>query len=416
MIGVLMFLNSRGDVALSRTFRDGFSVRGLAESFRNRLISTSEVERSPINILDDLCYVHVRYRDVYVVLVSDGNTNCFACFQYLLQLLEVCQAYLDTISEETLKDNFVALQQLIDETMDFGYPQTMEAELLKTFIGVKGINIALMKKPEQSERVTARLTGKMPWRKRDLFYRVNEIFIDVSEELYVLVSQRGQVLESNVVGSVMVKNFLSGMPECQIELNDDFNLNDASYHPCVSLQADRTISFVPLDGKFLLMRYRAALASSPPLKVLHTHIREVSKTRTEIDFGLKCDIKEGMRCDDVEIRIPCPENTADVNLSVARGRVQFDGVQHAVIWKLPTLSQNDEELLLTAEIVLLAPTIATSEQVWSRPPIKISFTTPSHVLSGFRVKELRVEEPLLRYSASKWVRYLTTTGQYEWRL
>ncbi|RNF14864.1 putative clathrin coat assembly protein [Trypanosoma conorhini] len=416
MIGVLLFLNSRGDVVLSRAFRDGFSVRGLAESFRNRLLSTGMAERSPINIVDGLCFVHLRFQDLYVVLASDGNGNCFASFQFMLHLLEVCHAYLEDITEETLKDNFVALLELIDEMMDFGYPQTTEPGLLQTFVGAKGIDAARMKRPAEAEGVTTRLTGKTPWRSSGLWYRVNEVFVDVLEELYVLVSQTGQVLESNIAGRVVVKSFLSGMPECRLVLSDEVGQYDASYHACVSLQADRTLAFVPLDGVFLLMRYRAALAAPPPLKVLHTRFTEVSKTRTEVEFGLKCEIAAGLRCDEVEVRIPCPENTADVKVNVARGHAKFDGVQHAVIWTLPSVSRKDEEMLLAAEIVLLAPTVAASEQAWARPPIKISFTTPSHALSGFSVKELRVEEPLLRYTPSKWVRYLTTAGQYEWRL
>ncbi|ESL09456.1 clathrin coat assembly protein [Trypanosoma rangeli SC58] len=416
MIGVLLFLNSRGDVVLSRTFRDGFSVRSLAESFRNRLLSTGMVDRSPINIVDGLCFVHVRFHDLYVALVSDGNNNCFACFQYMLHLLEVCHAYLGDISEETLKEKFVVLQEFIDETMDFGYPQTTETGLLQTFIGTKGFDIARMKRPAEAERVTTRLTGKKPWRNSGLWYRVNEIFLDVVEKLYVLVSHTGQVLESNVAGRVVVKSFLSGMPECRLVLKDDVSQYDVSYHACVSVQTDRTLVFVPLDGMFLLMQYRAALTAPPPLKVLHTRFTEVSKTRTEVEFGLKCEIAAGMRCNEVEVRIPCPENTADVKVCVARGHAQFDGVLHAVIWTLPSVLQKDEEMQLTAEIVLIAPTIATSEKIWARPPIKISFTTPSHALSGFEVKELQVEEPLLRYTPSKWVRYSTTAGQYEWRL
>ncbi|KEG12810.1 AP-2 complex subunit mu [Trypanosoma grayi] len=416
MIGVLMFLNSRGDVVLSRTFRDGYSVRGLAEGFRNQLISTKVVDRSPINIVDGVCYVHVRFHDMYLVLVSNGNVNCFTCLQYALQLLDICNVYFENVEEDTLKDNFVALQQLIDETMDFGYPQTTEVVLLKSFLNAKGIDITLMKKPQESQRVTARMTKKMPWREKGLWYRANDLFVDVFEELHVLVTQTGQVLENSAVGRMVVKNFLSGMPECQLVLHDNFAPEDAFYHPCVQVTPGRGINFVPVDGVFVLMWYRTAMHSPPPLKVLHARVKEVSKTRTEMEFGLKCEMPDGMCCTEVEVRVPCPANTADVRVNVERGSARFDGVKHAIIWKLPTVTQKDAEMLLSAEIVLLASTLAQSDQMWSRPPIKISFSTPSRALSGFHVKELRVEEPELRYTPSKWIRYATKAGQYEWRL
>ncbi|ORC85213.1 AP-2 complex subunit mu [Trypanosoma theileri] len=416
MIGVVMFLDSRGDVILSRSFRDGYSVRGLAEEFRNQLISTKMVDRSPINIIGNFCYVHVGFRDLYLVFVSDGNVNCFVCLQYAIQLLDICFAYFESINEETLKENFIALQELIDESMDFGYPQTTDAGLLKLFIDEKGVDVGLIKKPQESSQVTSRITGKMPWRREGLWYRANELFVDVIEELNVLVSQTGEVLENSVAGRVTVKNFLSGIPECQLVLGDEISVEDAFFHPCVNLGTDQMITFTPLDGVFLLMRYRASLRSSPPLKVLHARVKEVSKTRIEIEFGVKCEIPEKMRCDDVEIRVPCPHNTASVKVNVGKGNVRFDGVQQAIIWKIPTVSQKDAEMLLVAEIVLLPPTLPSSEKVWSRPPIKVSFTTPSHALSGFQVKELRVEEPLYKYTPTKWIRYATTTAQYEWRL
>jgi len=59
MIAVLLFLNSRGDTILSRSFRDGYSIRLLADSFRDELITTGKVDRSPINILGKMCYVHL---------------------------------------------------------------------------------------------------------------------------------------------------------------------------------------------------------------------------------------------------------------------------------------------------------------------------------------------------------------------
>lgn len=66
--------------------------------------------------------------------------------------------------------------------------------------------------------------------------------------------------------------FLSGMPEVRLGLNDKFmyesqgygktggvEMEDVKFHQCVRLfnfDKDRTISFIPPDGKFELMSYR----------------------------------------------------------------------------------------------------------------------------------------------------------------
>jgi len=46
------------------------------------------------------------------------------------------------------------------------------------------------------------------------------VFIDIIENVNVLLSSRGTVLNANVLGQVMVKAQLSGMPECKFGVND----------------------------------------------------------------------------------------------------------------------------------------------------------------------------------------------------
>lgn len=39
--------------------------------------------------------------------------------------------YFSELEEESIRDNFVLLYELLDELMDFGYPQTTEGKILK---------------------------------------------------------------------------------------------------------------------------------------------------------------------------------------------------------------------------------------------------------------------------------------------
>ncbi len=50
---------------------------------------------------------------------------------YRLTLLQVFQEYFREIEEESIRDNFVLIYELLDEVMDFGYPQTTESKILK---------------------------------------------------------------------------------------------------------------------------------------------------------------------------------------------------------------------------------------------------------------------------------------------
>lgn len=96
------------------------------------------------------------------------------------------------------------------------------------------------------------MTGQIGWRREGIKYRRNELFLDVLESvnllmspqgkwevlswhpfsrqgllvgtclsvLTVLFSTPGQVLSAHVSGRVVMKSYLSGMPECKFGMND----------------------------------------------------------------------------------------------------------------------------------------------------------------------------------------------------
>jgi AP-1 complex subunit mu len=39
--------------------------------------------------------------------------------------------YFKELEEESIRDNFVIIYELMDEMMDFGYPQTTESKILQ---------------------------------------------------------------------------------------------------------------------------------------------------------------------------------------------------------------------------------------------------------------------------------------------
>ena len=88
-----------------------------------------------------------------------------------------------------------------------------------------------------------KVTGQIGWRREGIKYRRNELFLDVLEYVNLLMSPQGnlkgqerlndslpsilsanifvgQVLSSHVAGKVVMKSYLSGMPECKFGIND----------------------------------------------------------------------------------------------------------------------------------------------------------------------------------------------------
>ena len=52
----------------------------------------------------------------------------------LLEGIFVLVEYFKELEEESIQDNFVIIYELMDEMMDFGYPQTTESKILQEYI------------------------------------------------------------------------------------------------------------------------------------------------------------------------------------------------------------------------------------------------------------------------------------------
>ncbi len=72
----------------------------------------------------------------------------------------------------------------------------------------------------QASAITIQATGAISWRAPGIKYPKNEVFIDVVESVNLLMSQKGTVLRNDVSGQILIKAFLSGVPECKFGLND----------------------------------------------------------------------------------------------------------------------------------------------------------------------------------------------------
>jgi len=121
----------------------------------------------------------------------------------------------------------------------------------------------------------------------------------------VLLSNRGTVLRADVLGQVIMKTCLSGMPECKFGINDKLltknqpnnpmkqdrgiQIDDIKFHQCVRLgrfDRDRSITFIPPDGVFELMTYRITENINLPFKLMPV-VQEYGKEKVEYSVKVK---------------------------------------------------------------------------------------------------------------------------------
>lgn len=335
------------------------------------------------------------------------------------------------------------------EILDFGYPQNTETDTLKMYITPDNLSSAIRSSanpitPSDTSKITMQATGAQSWRKRDVKYRKNEAFVDVIEDVNLLMSSTGTVLRADVNGQIMMRAYLTGTPECKFGLNDQLLLNsssgdadmdgpignrdgktkatraaagsvsleDCQFHQCVQLgkfDTDRTISFVPPDGEFELMRYRATENVNLPFKI-HAIVREVGTTKVEYSIAIKANYGNKLFATNVLVNIPTPLNTAKITERTSQGKAKYEPESNCIVWKIARFV-GGSEYVLSAEAQL---TSMTNQKAWSRPPIGLTFSLLMFTSSGLLVRYLKVFEKS-NYSSVKWVRYMTRAGSYEIR-
>jgi len=96
--------------------------------------------------------------------------------------------YFNVLEEETVKDNFVLIYELLDEIMDHGYPQTTEGKILKDLIMISS-NKKNNKTSKENLSLTSTMTNAVSWRKEGIKYNINEAWLDVVEKVDELISK-----------------------------------------------------------------------------------------------------------------------------------------------------------------------------------------------------------------------------------
>lgn len=94
-------------------------------------------------------FFYVHHNNLIFLAVTKQNGNALVVFQFLHTLIDVLIEYFKELEEESVRDNFVVIYELLDEMMDNGYPQTTESKILKDFIKTESYELKVDKKKKE---------------------------------------------------------------------------------------------------------------------------------------------------------------------------------------------------------------------------------------------------------------------------
>jgi len=252
------------------------------------------------------------------------------------------------------------------------------------------------------------------------------VFLDVVEKINLLVASNGTLLRSEILGSIKMRSFLSGMPELRLGLNDRvqfestgrsakgkaIEMEDVNFHQCVKLsrfESDRTISFVPPDGEFELMTYRLN-TNVKPLIWIEAIVERHKNSRVEYMVKARSQFKQRSTANNVEIVIPVPPDADTPKFKASIGTVKYAPEKDAILWSVKQFP-GGKEFYMRAHFGL--PSISDEDPA-SKRPITVHFEIPYFTVSGIQVRYLKIIEKS-GYQALPWVRYITQSGDYQIR-
>mmetsp|Transcript_8708 Transcript_8708/g.27439 ORF Transcript_8708/g.27439 Transcript_8708/m.27439 type:complete len:437 (+) Transcript_8708:53-1363(+) len=424
VLSSVYIMDLKGKIIISRNYR-GDIPPVAADKFSQKIMESDESDLKPIFTDDGITYIYVKHNNLYIMSMTKRNSNVAVALLYLNQLVEAFKDYFGSLEEESIRDNFVVVYELLDEMMDFGYPQVTDYKILKEYILQVG---SKLDKP----KVPSTVTNAVSWRSEGIRHKKNEIFLDVIEKLNLLVASNGTVLHSEILGSVHMKSFLSGMPELKLGLNDKVlfestgrrsalargravEMEDMKFHQCVRLarfEHDRTISFIPPDGEFDLMTYRLNTHVKPLIWV-ESVVVPYSHSRIEYMIKAKSQFKSRSMANNVEIIIPVPPDVDSPSFKATVGTVTYVPDKDAIVWTIKQF-YGAREYLMRAHFGLPSVDSDASTDTWKQP-IRVRFEIPYFTVSGIQVRYLKIIEKS-GYQALPWVRYITQNGDYQLRM
>jgi AP-4 complex subunit mu-1 len=490
-ISTFCILSQRGDTIISREYRDDCgSVHRAAETFfriarfglkaadnkvalkgedgeeQTGLSSEEREEAPPVFELDGVSYISTKTSGLYFLCTTKYNVSPNMVLELLSRLAKSFRDFCGILTEESIRKNFVLVYELLDEVLDFGFPQQTSTEVLKQFVWNEPVAVtpsaASFKVPTLSSSGKSRIAPSSSVNKSVLaatsnrlsslgfrFGNVpvassltassgarNEIFVDILERVTCLFSASGILINSEVDGSIVMKSFLINNPELRVTLNEDLvigkqNMNvyssqmvldDANFHECVRLdefEEHKSLVFVPPEGEFVLMNYRVTGGDvfRPPFRIAPV-MEEISPTQLDVFVRVRADIPHRNYGSSVKVKFPVPKTATGVSLQTGRGAdaagqsAEFHPQEHCVVWTIKKFA-GGSELSLRARITLKETVNPSIKREVG--PISMEFEIPMLSTSNLQVRTLRTTSGSAQ-NPSRWVRYITQSASYVCRL
>ena len=431
-VSQLFILSRRGDTIIYRDFR--FEIKKSNEIFFRRVNLLSDDEESPpIFNEEGINFIYFKRSNLYftIATLENGSPNFY--IEILEKLMRVIKDHCGEFTEESIKKNFVLIYEIIDEMIDFGFPQLSTTEQVKQFVFNEPIvslkNINTIKEMFNKNVKSNENTKKSIIITNDAKSK-NEIYVDIFEKVTCLFSKNGNIINSGVVGAIKMKSYLKNSPELKIVLSDDVSFGKSNYNSgrmiiddCNFYQGTQirelenlsTLYIIPPEGEFILMNYQINSEFAPPFKIYS--IVEENDYKLELKLRVQANYSSKVNGGNIVIKFNIPKLTQSVYFDLGKNKniqkVEYIKNQQLCIWKIPKMLGGSENTLETKITLQVNKPNQLRKELG---PVTMNFEIPNFNISKLQIKELKVMSNDKKYNAMRWVRIFTQANSYVVRI
>lgn len=75
---------------------------------------------------NQVVFTFLNHKNIILVTLSDWNEDSLLLLEFLQGFVDLMKGYFKEVEEESIKDNFVIIYELLDEIVDNGYVQNLD--------------------------------------------------------------------------------------------------------------------------------------------------------------------------------------------------------------------------------------------------------------------------------------------------
>ncbi|XP_041352881.1 AP-4 complex subunit mu-1-like isoform X2 [Gigantopelta aegis] len=444
MISEIIILSSHLEPLLKKAYRNDVINAKTTQLFQEKLKDEGTTHVPPHFKVGTVFFFYVRRNGLYFVATSTNEMSPVCVIELLSRMYYIFKDFCGVVNEESVRLNILLLLEVLNEILDSGYIQLAVTEKIKPYLTCEPVVMETSK--SRQDDVAARLFGienknvpstaanKTVIRSSsDLENRKNEIFVDVVEKLTAVVESNGTPSHLEIIGSVNMKNFVTGSPQINIALNEDLvvnkgqirgfghsvQLDHCSFHQCVRLddfESKKILKVYPPAGEFSVMTYTVSgdIPINLPIRIM-TFISDIKDSRdVDLTMRLRCEIPTSCHAVFVTVKFKVPKSVTSISqhLSHPEQYAELNKGDQFILWKTSKLRGGTET---TSQFRLISQTgdIINKKELG---PVIVDFEISAYLCTGLQIRFLKCSDQDQSHVPCRWVRYITVNDSFTVKL